>query len=166
MNAWYAVHTKPQGEFPAATHLRRQGYGVYLPVERVWVRHARKRQLVRRPLFPRYMFVAVDRGAKPWRPIQSTVGVEGLVRCGDEPVPVRAEVIAALQAREQMGDFDQDSTMRHLNPGDAVRIIDGPFDSLIGRLIDAGDLDRVTILFELLGRPVRAEMPAASIEAA
>ena len=57
---WYVVHTHPNGEARAEHNLRRQGFHTYLPRYLRRTRHARKTQLVPRPLFPRYVFVALD----------------------------------------------------------------------------------------------------------
>ena len=166
MITWYVAYTQPHGEAKALDHLHRQGYTLYLPRYRRFVRHARQRALVLRPLFPRYLFVGLDRLTQRWRPIRSTAGVVGLVANGDEPVPVAAEVIETLQRREQDGAFDLLSPVQRLSVGDAVRVTEGPFENLIGHLLSVADHERVFILLDLLGRSVRAEVPAAAVEAA
>ena len=88
MIRWYAVYTQPHAETKALEHILRQGYSAYLPRYRAQISHARRRQTVLRPLFPRYLFAGIDRAAMPWRPILSTFGVTDIVRAGDEPVPV------------------------------------------------------------------------------
>jgi len=166
MITWYAAYTQLHGEAKAVDHLQRQGYALYLPRYRRLVRHARKRVLVVRPLFPRYLFVGLDRLTQRWRPIRSTVGVVGLVASGDEPVPVAPEIIETLRRREHDGAFDLLSPAQRLRVGDAVRVTEGPFEDLIGRLLSVADHERVFILLDLLGRSVRAEVPAAAVEAA
>lgn len=166
MIAWYAAYTQPHAEAKAADHLARQGYSIYVPQHRRWVRHARRRTLVSRPLFPRYLFVGLDPRSQRWRPIRSTVGVVGLVTSGDEPVPVALEIIDALRRREGEGAFDLLSPMQALRTGDAVRVTAGPFEDLVGRLLDLADHERVYVLLDLLGRSVRAEVAAAAVEAA
>jgi transcriptional antiterminator RfaH len=166
MISWYAAFTQPHGEAKASDHLERQGYSVYLPCYRRWVRHARQRKLVLRPLFPRYLFVGLDREAQRWRPIRSTVGVLGLVTSGDEPVAVPPEVIDALREREREGGFDVLSSAQSLRNGDAVRVIDGPFQDLVGRLLGVADHERVFVLLDVLGRSVRASVAVLAVEAA
>jgi len=150
----------------AAEHLARQGYAAYLPRYRRYVRHARTRALVLRPLFPRYVFVGLDRLAQRWRPIRSTVGVVGLVSSADGPVPVAAAIVDALRRQEREGVFDLLSPAARLRAGDAVRVTQGPFADLVGRLLGAADHERVFVLLDLLGRSVRAEMPVLAVEAA
>src|SRR5579864_6690885 len=132
MITWYVAYTQPHGEAKALDHLRRQGYALYLPRYRRFVRHARKRAVVLRPLFPRYLFVGLDRLSQRWRPIRSTAGVVGLVTSGDEPVPVPAEIVETLRQRERDGAFDLSSPARCLRSGDAVRVTEGPFADLVG----------------------------------
>lgn len=164
--AWYVVHTQPGAEFKAAAHLQRQGYKTYLPRHRRLVRHARRADMVLRPLFPRYLFVDVDREVMPWRPILSTQGVANVVRSCDEPVAVADTVIETLRHREVAGDFDRTGDVRRLEPGDSVRIATGPFADYIGRLVEAFGDERVCILFEIMGRPVRSWLSASVLEAA
>jgi len=163
---WYAVYTQPNAEVKAAEHLARQGYAAYLPRYRRYVRHARTRALVLRPLFPRYLFVGLDRLVQRRRPIRSTVGVVGLVSSADEPVPVAAGIVEALRRQESEGAFDLVSPAQRLRAGDNIRVTQGPFVDLIGRLIGVADHERVFVLMDLLGRSVRAEVPALAVEAA
>ena len=166
MITWYAAYTQPHGEAKALEHLARQGYSAYLPRYRRWVRHARQRRLVSRPLFPRYVFVGLDRESQRWRPIRSTVGVLGVVSSGEEPVAVPHEIIDALRRREREGGFDALSPAQSLRTGDAVRVIDGPFQDLVGRLLGVADHERVFVLLDVLGRSVRASVATLAVEAA
>ena len=164
MITWYAAYTQPNAEVKALEHLRRQGYLAYLPRYRRYVRHARRQSLVLRPLFPRYLFVGIDRLAQRWRPVRSTVGMVGLVARAEEPVPVAAAIVDALRAQECDGAFDFLSPTQRLRAGDDIRVTQGPFADLIGRLLGAVDHERVFVLVDLLGRCVRAEVPALAVE--
>ena len=166
MMCWYVVHTRPAAEATAAEHLARQGYRTYLPRHRRWVRHARRRAVALRPLFPRYLFVGIDRAVMGWRPVRSTIGVADLVCSGDEPAAVPQTVIDALQAREREGAFDELAPLRRLAPGNPVRLSDGPLTDFAGRITAAAAHERVVILLDFLGRTVRAEVSGAAVEAA
>ena len=163
MTAWYVVHTHTQAEAKALDHLRRQGYQAYLPRYRKWRRHARRHELVRRPLFPRYLFVALDLLQQRWRPILSTAGVCSLVRHGDEPTAVLPGLVEALQDRERTGAFDETATAARLRRGDPVRVLSGPFVDLVGQFCGLADAERVYVLLELLGRQVKTRLSIGAI---
>ena len=82
---WFVAHTHPHAEAKATAHLNRQGFEIYFPRYLKRRRHARRIETVAAPLFPRYLFVAVDLTAQRWRSIYSTVGVTRLVCNGDDP---------------------------------------------------------------------------------
>jgi len=154
MTKWYVVHTQPNAEMKASAHLRRQSYEIYVPLCRRWRRHARKRELVLRPLFPRYIFVRFDTRSERWRPILSTVGVSGLICNGDKPVSVPDDIIDDIRAAERRGSFDDSRAVARLNPGDRVRIVRGPFADLAGQLQLLISADRIKVLLDILGRQV------------
>ena len=166
MIRWYAVFTHPHGEAKALEHLLRQGYSAYLPRYRTQVNHARRRQTVLRPLFPRYLFAGIDRTSMRWRPILSTFGVVDIVRAGDEPAAVPSSIVAALRERETAGDFDRLNPRHALRPGELVRVTSGAFEDMVGTLVELRDQDRVVVLLEWLGRAVRAQLRAEAVEAA
>lgn len=163
---WYVVQTKPQSEAKAALNLERQGYEIYMPRYLKKRRHARKVDTVRAPLFPRYLFVAIDTAIQQWRNIYSTVGVSNLVCIGDAPACVAAGVIEQLKKREDdAGNIRMERRMP-FKPGAAVRVLDGAFDTCIGLCDEMTDSSRVAILLELLGRKVRVFLDIESIAAA
>ena len=166
MMRWYAVYTRPHDETKALEHLLRQGYTAYLPRFRTRISHARRRQTVLRPLFPRYLFAGIDHASMRWRPILSTVGVADVVRTGDEPTLVPSEIVIAIREREQAGDFDRLDPRRSLQLGDLVRVTAGALEDMVGRLVELRDQDRVVVLLELLGRTVPAQLGAGAVEAA
>jgi transcriptional antiterminator RfaH len=163
---WYAVYTQPHAELKALEHLQRQGYSGHLPRYRTKVSHARRRQIVLRPLFPRYLFTGIDRATMPWRPILSTVEVTDVVRAGDEPALVPAEIVTAIRERENAGGFDRLDSRKVLRLGELVRATTGAFEDMVGRLVELRDQDRIVVLLELLGRMLRAQFRAEVLEPA
>ena len=61
------------------------GFETYLPRYEKRRRHARRVETVAAPLFPRYLFVAIDLASQRWRSIHSTIGVSRLVCNGEDP---------------------------------------------------------------------------------
>ena len=163
---WYVVQTQVNGEAKAAENLRRQGYGTYLPRYLKRRRHARKVDFTAKPLFPRYMFVAIDIATQRWRSVQSTVGVSRLVTNGDSPAAVPEGVVGALKAREDAKGFVRMDARPAFAPGDKVRVLAGAFMDNAGLFNGMADHDRVSILLDMLGRKVRVVLDADLVVAA
>lgn len=163
---WYVVQTQVNGEARAAQNLIRQGFEIYLPRYLKRRRHARKVDVTAKPLFPRYMFVAIDLAAQRWRAIQSTIGVSHLVSNGDDPASVPEGVVHALKAREDTKGFIQMDVKPAFAPGDKVRVLAGAFMDNSGLFNGLADHDRVSILLDMLGRKVRVLLDADMVAAA
>lgn len=163
---WYVVQTQVNGESKAAEHLRRQGFEVYLPRYLKRRRHARKVDFTAKPLFPRYLFVAINVAAQRWRSVQSTFGVSRLVTNGDEPAAVPDGVIPAMMAREDAKGFVKMDAGPSFAPGDRVRVLAGAFMDNAGLFNGMADHDRVSILLDMLGRKVRVLLDADLVAAA
>jgi transcriptional antiterminator RfaH len=163
---WYVVQTHVNAEAKAADNLGRQGFAVYLPRYLKRRSHARKVDLVARPLFPRYLFVAIDLATQRWRSIQSTLGVSHLVGWSGKPASVEDGVINSLKAREDEGGFIKLVRRSVFSPGDKVRVVDGAFIDSFALVEGVSGHERVAILLDLLGRKVRVLVGADLIAAA
>ena len=163
---WYVVQTQVNGEAKAAENLRRQGFETYLPRYLKRRRHARKVDFTAKPLFPRYMFVAIDMTTQRWRSVQSTFGVSRLVTNGDEPAVLPDGVVPALMAREDAKGFVEIDAKPAFMPGDKVRVLAGAFMDNAGLFNGMADHDRVSILLDMLGRKVRVLLDVDLVTAA
>lgn len=152
---WYAVYCKPRQEAIAQQNLEHQGFAAYLP--RVQVRRRRLKHWVTsiEALFPRYLFVRVDRERQGTGVIRSTRGALGLVRIGGEPAMVPDEVIKTIMAREDAATGLHSSLRRLLQPGEPVTMIDGPFTGMESIFISEDGNHRAVLLIELLGKTNR-----------
>ena len=164
--SWYVVQTQPNAERKAVFNLNRQGYHVYLPQYLRRRRHARRVEMIKSPLFPRYLFGAVDAAAQRWRSIQSTIGVSRLVCNGDMPAEVSRAVVEQLRQREDAQGLIRLEKRPGFAPGDKVRVQAGVFDSCLGLVEGLTDGERVAILLDLLGRKVRVFIDADFVTAA
>jgi transcriptional antiterminator RfaH len=164
--SWYVVQTHPHAEAKAAAHLTRQGYSIYLPRYLKQRRHARRLEIVPAPLFPRYLFVAIDMRTQRWRSIQSTIGVARLVCSGEEPAVLPPAVIGELQGRQDDAGFVRLDLRSRFMRGDRIRVVGGAFAACLGLYDGMADRERVAILMDLLGRKVRVVLDGEAIAAA
>jgi transcriptional antiterminator RfaH len=163
---WYVAHTHPHAEAKATAHLSRQGFDVYFPRYIKRRRHARRIDTVPAPLFPRYLFVAIDLNAQRWRSIFSTVGVSRLVCNGEDPSPVPVGIVEALKNREDANGFIQLDCRPRFHVGDKIRVLDGAFTACLGLFEGMAERERIAILLDLLGRKVRVLLDADLVAAA
>lgn len=163
---WYLIHSHPHAELKASQHLRRQGFDPYLPRYLKQRRHARRLEKVPAPLFPSYLFAAVDMSRQRWLSIDSTVGVKRLVRNGNEPAVVPISIVEALRRREDANGFVQLDHRPTFSRGDKVTVLAGAFQDCFGLYEGMSGRDRVMVLLDLLGRKVRVVLAAEFIEAA
>jgi transcriptional antiterminator RfaH len=147
-------------------HLVRQGFDVYLPRYLKRRRHARKVETIAAPLFPRYLFVAVDMAAQRWRSIHSTIGVARFVSSGDEPTAVPEGIVEGLKSREDPNGFVKLDCRPRLHLGDQIRVLEGAFADCLGLFEGFSERERVTILLDLLGRKVRVVLDSELVAAA
>jgi transcriptional antiterminator RfaH len=162
---WYVVQTQRQAETRAEINLGRQGFKSYLPKYQRIRRHARREEIVARPLFPRYLFVALDLARDRWRAVQSTFGVSQFVFAGDAPARVPGQVICEIRAREGEDGFVRLGLPPGMVPGTSARIIDGIFADAPVVIEHVSDAHRVAVLLQLLGREVSVSVPVSLIGA-
>lgn len=153
--AWYLVHTKPRQETKALVNLEQQGYFCYLPLISVEKVRRGKAQVLSEPLFQRYLFIQLDcsEGGKSWTPIRSTPGVSTLVQFGGRPARVDDTLLQQLRAHEQSHPI-----IILFNPGEMVRISDGPFSGL-SAIYQCSDAEqRSLVLLEVLHKQVSMQV--------
>lgn len=156
--SWAAVNTHPHQERIALDNLKRQGFETYCPMVHRRVRHARRTQDVLRPLFPGYLFAAVEPMVQPWRPMLSTVGVRTVVRFGDELSLLDDSFIRGLKAQEVNGVVRPPTA--DFKVGDKVSVAAGALEGLAATVVALSEKDRVTVLLNILSRPVNVQLGA------
>lgn len=163
MRNWYVVYTHPREESVAEENLKRQGFEVYWPRYRKRSSHARRVQEVAASLFPRYVFAAFDAAECGWRTIRSTRGVVDVVRQGFDPVPVSAELIEEIHAREDEAGYVVIGKQIELHKGQRIHLKGDAFKGHDLIFEAKKDSDRVIALLSLLGREFEVSVPVGQI---
>ena len=158
---WAVVNTHPHREHIALQHLERQDYFAYCPLVRRRRSHARRVSDVLRPMFPGYVFVKLSENMQIWRPLGSTIGVRSVVRCGDKMSLLDDAFVKSLKAREIDGAICRPETPYQV--GQQVKMSGGAFDGLVATIIDMHERDRLTVLMDLLNRPVKVKVEETQV---
>jgi transcriptional antiterminator RfaH len=164
MKRWYVAQTQARAEERARLNLERQGFRTYLPRYKRKRWHARRRDVVKAPLFPGYIFVELDLDRSAWRSVNGTFGVVQLVSTGERPAPVPAGVVEEITARAG-SDGLIELQPPPLRKGEPLQIVSGALAECRGFFERMADRDRVVLLLDLLGRKVRVEAPVAAVTA-
>ncbi|HXY59943.1 MAG TPA: transcription termination/antitermination NusG family protein [Methylocystis sp.] len=146
---WYLAHTLPRKEANAQMWLAAQGFRSFLPRRIKTVRHARRLRQVNAPVFPRYLFVALDLDRDRWRSVNGTFGVASLFMGDDRPLPAPFGVVETL-----IGSTDRLGRLcfaPQLRPGQRIRLVSGPFAEALGVLDRLDDHGRIEVLLEIMG---------------
>jgi len=162
---WYLVYCKPRQETVARDNLIRQGFETYLPFMRDVRRRQGRRIKTISPMFPRYLFIHLNRDTDNWAPVRSTLGVVSIVKFGHDPARVPDDLIDLLRSHEDPQGINI-LPAEEYKPGSRVRITQGGFAGYEGIFQAATSRDRVTVLLDVLGRKARATVDSASIEPA
>jgi transcriptional antiterminator RfaH len=163
--SWFAVYTRPRQERIALEHLERQAFHCFLPmaVNPYQRRSERKRRI--EPLFPRYLFLNAVPDQQSLGPVRSTRGVATLVRFGQKLARLPEPVIEAINDR-----CDGDGLVRldpvPVEPGDKVRVFDGPLAGLEGIFKERKGEKRALLLAKLLGTESTLEVDALLLQKA
>ena len=115
-----------------------------------------------RPLFPGYIFVALDVALGSWRAIISTYGITRLVSFGKEPTAVPSDLVSQLMLRcDAEGKFQQENCLR---PGDQVILNKGPFVNFVAEVERIAPDQRVLILMDFMGAQTRVAVGADQLQ--
>ena len=156
--SWFAVYTKPRQERIALEHLVRQEFNCFLPMAINPYQRRSQSQVRIEPLFPRYLFLNAVADQQSLGPVRSTRGVNTLVRFGVELARIPDLIIRAIRSRcnAETGLVRLDPVP--VEPGDRVRVFDGPLAGVNGLFQARSGADRALLLIEFMGRQTRVEV--------
>ncbi|MGO4917844.1 transcription termination/antitermination protein NusG [Pseudogemmobacter sp. W21_MBD1_M6] len=160
---WFLAQFKPNSHRIAERNLVRQGFRTFLPLHEETTRAQCKFTVQMRPLFPGYLFVALDLLQERWSAVNSTYGVTRIVSFGKEPTPVPLDLISQLMLR-----CDQEGKLlppKLLKPGDKVTVAKGPFADVIATIESVAPDRRVWVLMDIMGGETRVAVQADQLRA-
>jgi len=158
---WYLLRTKAGEERRAQAQLSRLAADVLLPLMKVRVRRWGRMVESVGPLFPCYLFALFDL-EREYRQVRYARGVRELPRFGAQPPVVAEWIVSELKQRCAGGPLELPKRM--LVPYERVMVIDGPFrefEGIFERYLSG--LERVAILFSMMGAGARAVLPASMV---
>lgn len=166
IRTWIAVYTGPNAEFTVRDAVNALGYEVLLPTGMVEMMHARRRMMVDRPVFPRYVFVGVPHG-RSWYPLKAVTGVSGVLSMSSEPQSLNPRAVALLKAAIEANAFTEVEAPK-FEYGQQIEVLVGQtpvqaFVETVGRLLPG---QRIDVMFKMFGKEHRRSVPLDQVRAA
>jgi transcriptional antiterminator NusG len=178
---WYAIHTYVGHEEKVKENIQNRArslgiedsiYQVVVPTEET-VEHARggKKEVIRRKLFPGYIFVQMDLGDNPaepneaWEVVRYTPGVTGFVGTSTRAVPLsREEEERMLGTLGITGSRETPKVRIRFNVGDMVQVTAGPFSDFNGVVSETNpERGTVKVLVSIFGRETPVELDFSQV---
>lgn len=170
--SWFVIHTYSGYENKVKKNLEHRIltldmsdriFRVEVPtVEEIEIRSG-QRHPVQRKIFPGYVLVEMIMGDESWYVVRNTPGVTGFVGTGNKPT--------ALPEDEAQGILKQMQTAAPtkfkvtLQPGQAVKIVDGPFSDFEGIVDNINqEKGKVRVRVSFFGRETPVELDFLQVE--
>jgi len=162
---WYAIHTYAGYENAVARNLKQRIeslgmedriFNVLVPTEKKIKIKGGKRVEEEEKIYPGYVLVDMIVTDDSWYVVRNTPRVTGFVGSGVYPVPLEKKEVDMLFSR--MNKEEVKHTI-DLAVDEVVKIVDGPFKDLEGRVSEVDDdHGKIKVLVSMFGRETPVEL--------
>ena len=171
---WYVVHVYSGFENKVMRLLKerieRSGHedefgDVLVPTEEVVEMRDGQRRRSDRKFFPGYVLVNMEMNDGTWHLVKSVPKVMGFIGgSSDRPAPITDREADAILQRVQEG-VDKPRPKVLFEPGEAVRVIDGPFNDFNGVVEEVNyEKSRMRVAVTIFGRSTPVELEFGQVE--
>ncbi len=159
-NRWWVLRTRTRQEKAVASDLRAQGLPHFLPLVDAKRYHGKRRQSVRLPLFPGYVFLHGDRDAS--YTADRTRRIASILDVTDPQQPQLHEELTNLRrAIELEAGFDPYPYFQH---GCWAEVKSGPYRGVRGKIDRETDPTKLILQVDLLQSAMALELDGAELE--
>ena len=138
---------------------------ILVPTEEVVEMKAGSKRSSERKFFPGYVLVQMEMDDETWHFVKEVPKVLGFVGgSSDNPAPISdAEAQHILQSVEEGADKPRPKIL--FEPGEVVRVIDGPFKDFSGVVEKVNyEKNRLQVSVQILGRSTPVELDFVQVE--
>ncbi len=153
---WFVFYTKSRQEKKTRDLLIRNGFEVYLPLQKVMRQWSDRKKKVEVPLFNSYIFVLEIEDKISV--ILQTPGVAWNIRFNNKPAVLQDEELKTIERFITSGYRLEIRPLDKLEAGDAVEIVDGPLNGMVGYLTKTTEGDKFTVWLESIGQIMVARL--------
>lgn len=138
---------------------------VLVPTEEVVEMRGGQKRRSERKFFPGYVLIQMVLNDETWHLVKETPRVMGFIGgAADKPAPItQREVDAIMNRLEETVDKPSHKTV--YEPGELVRVIDGPFNDFTGTVEEVNyEKSRVRVAVLIFGRSTPVELEFSQVE--
>lgn len=173
---WYVLHAysgyekKVKAALEERIELRglQEKFGrILVPAEEVVEMRSGQKRKSERKFFPGYVLIEMELEDETWHLVKETPRVMGFIGGkADKPAPIsQAEADAILNRIEEGTDKPRPKTL--FEPGEMVRVIDGPFNDFNGVVEEVNyDKSKLQVAVLIFGRSTPVELDFGQVEKA
>ncbi len=170
---WYVVHAYSGYEKKVASTLKerielsnlQEYFGeVLVPTEEVVEMRGGQKRKSERKFFPGYVLVEMELNDDTWHLVKETPRVMGFIGGkADQPAPITEAEANTILQRVESGDKPKPKTL--FEPGEMVRVIDGPFNDFNGVVEEVNyEKSRLQVAVLIFGRSTPVELDFGQVE--
>ena len=164
---WYVVHVYSGHEQKVKIALEEkikasknpEKFGeILIPTENIVELVNGKKRESSRKFYPGYILVRMHLDNETWHIVSSTAKVTGFLGGKNKPAPISDKEAENIVAKMQQGK-NKPQPKYFFEPGDEVRVVDGPFSSFVGTVEDVSpDKEKIKVLVSIFGRATPVEL--------
>ena len=164
---WYVVHTYSGHENKVKVNIEKMVenrgmqdliLSIVVPTEDVVEMKDGQRKIKTRKMFPGYVIIKMVVTNETWYLVRNTQGVTGFVGHGSDPIPLSPDEVARMGIEKVNINLD-------VKVGDTVRVINGPFESFMGEVLEINvDKQVLTVRISMFGRETPVELEVNQVD--
>jgi transcriptional antiterminator NusG len=164
---WYVVHVYSGHEQKVKIALEEkieasvspEKFGeILIPTENIVELVNGKKRESSRKFYPGYILVRMHLDNETWHIVNSTAKVTGFLGGKNKPAPISDREAQSILDKMQQGK-NKPQPKYSFEPGDEVRVIDGPFSNFNGTVEDVSpDKEKIKVLVSIFGRATPVEL--------
>src|SRR5262249_42580819 len=139
---------------------------ILVPTEEVVeMKKGGKKQRSERKFFPGYVLIEMVMNDETWYLVRKTPRVSGFIGgTDDKPTPLSEKEVVKIQAQMEQG-ADKPRPKIIFEPGEVVRVIDGPFKDFNGVVEEVNyEKSRLRVAVLIFGRSTPVELEFSQVE--
>ena len=159
---WFLAYTKPNQENKAELNLKNQGFITFLP--KISFKKLNSKLTKLKIMFPRYIFIRVNIDRPDWHKINSTKGVNHLIKFGENIAEVPDIIIQSIKEKLDIDHiYSQKTQERDYISGEKLFIKDGQLKNKEVIFLNKKGKDRANVLLKLINTYAKADIPSSDI---